>query len=42
MDIVLVVVGVWAVFTAGALVSAKMIGKRSWADTIRWMLEFFN
>ena len=31
-----------ALFSLGALVAAKMIGGRSWRDTIKWMLEFFS
>jgi hypothetical protein len=40
--IVVYILIAWLIFTAGALVAAKMIGKRSWRDTVKWMLEFFS
>ncbi|HLB24915.1 MAG TPA: hypothetical protein VJM83_01165 [Nitrospirota bacterium] len=42
MKFIIILIAAWAVFTAGALMAAKMIGKRSWRDTIRWMFEFFS
>ena len=40
--IVCILLAAWALFTLGALFAAKAIGKRTWADTVKWMLEFFN
>ncbi len=40
--ILVYILAAFVLFSLGALVAAKMIGRRSWRDTIKWMLEFFS
>ena len=42
MSVIITIVAAVVLFSAVALVAAKVFLKKSWRETIDWMFEFFS
>jgi len=42
MSVILTILAAIAFFSAVALIAAKVYLKKSWRDTIGWLVEFFS